>query len=282
MFDTAVLVLLYNKEIKESTTINTLLESDIQYPNTKIVIWNNGPNKLKVNKCDTLTRLGYEQTVEETLNNESLAVIYNRFIAENSAQKYIFLDDDSILNSEYICASIKSKRDVVSMPVIRFGGTVLSPKVDDFPYSKEVKINESSKVMTIGSGLVIGSEIVDNFKRKYKDVFDERFYLYGVDSSFCLRLFNNNLTCMVRIIPGFEHFLSRLEKEGEKIIAFRKLERSYDTGLTLRYYYPLSHAIFKLLRIFLGFCKRKVLKQTTPILLLPLFKAFWTGKHYRS
>jgi len=283
MFETSILVLLYNKEIIESKTIITLLESDVQYPNARLVIWNNGPKNLTNVNCDALQKLSYDVVLQETLNNESLSVIYNRFIAENNAEKFILLDDDSALCSSYINESSKSGSATVSMPLISFEGEIQSPKINGRPFlSSDVGVPIKSKVITIGSGLVIGNEIINVLKDKYATVFDERFYLYGVDTTFCLRLFAAGLTNSIKVISGFPHSLSRLEKENTQTTAFRKLERSYDVGLRLRYYYPLRSSAFKLLRITLGSVRRKVLFQPTNVLLKPLIKAFLKGSHYRS
>jgi len=282
MFETAILVLLYNKEITESKTINTLLKSDIQYPNARLVIWNNGPKPLKSRDCVLLQSLDYDVVLEETLNNESLAVIYNKFISENRAEKYILLDDDSVLNAEYILASSKINRVEVGMPVIRSEGKVRSPQIDDLSYSTEIELTSINKVITIGSGLVIGTDIVNNLKENYIDVFDERFYLYGVDTTFCIRLFDSKLTDKIKIISGFDHSLSRLAKEKLKTTKFRRLERSYDLGLQQRYYYPLSKALFIIFRTGSSTFKRILFRQNYTIALIPLFKGFVLGKHYRN
>ena len=102
MFETAILILLYNKEIKDSSTINSLACTDYHYPNAKLVIWNNGPAPFKSTDCTKLESLGYAVAVKETLNNKSLAVIYNKFLVENAAERYVLLDDDSELNPAYI------------------------------------------------------------------------------------------------------------------------------------------------------------------------------------
>lgn len=282
MFETAILVLLYNKEITESNTINTLMESKAQYPNARLVIWNNGPQQLKSRDCTLLQSLGYDVVLEETLNNESLAVIYNKFISGNRAEKYILLDDDSALNAEYILASSQSKPTDISMPLISSEGKVETPHINGKPYSPETELTSNSKVITIGSGLVIGDDITDILKENYNDVFDERFYLYGVDTTFCLRIFNSKLANRINIISGFNHSLSRLEKEDLKTTKFRRLERSYDQGLTLKYYYPLSKAIYILFQRSYHTSKRKLSMQPHDIDFLPLFKAFLFGKHYRT
>lgn len=281
MFETAILVLLYNKEITDSNTINSLIESKFQYPNARLVIWNNGPEQLKKRDYRTFEDLGYDVVIEETLNNESLAVIYNRFLTQNRAEKYILLDDDSVLNAAYILASSKSKAAEVGMPIISSQGEAQSPTIDGLPYSAGTEFSSESKVTTIGSGLVIGADIVDSLKEHYKNVFDERFYLYGVDTTFCLRLFNNKLTDMIKIIPGFNHSLSRLEKEDFEKAKFRCLERSYDLGLTLRYYEPRLSSIFIVIKLCASTLKRTLLGKKVELNFVAVLKGFVFGKHYR-
>lgn len=282
MFEIAILILLYNKEISESNTITSLLDSNVQYQNARIVIWNNGPKPMAISDSILLENLGYDVVIKETLNNESLAVIYNKFLAENIAEKYILLDDDSTLNASYILASSEICRGELGMPVINSQGEVQSPKINGLPYSKEAEISLKSKVAAVGSGLIIGSEVIAKLKEKYNLIFDERFYLYGVDITFCLRVFDCELTDRIRVISGFNHSLSRLEKESPKMSKFRRLERSYDLGLRQRYYYPLSRSLFVILKVSFRTLKMRFFRQEYRVYLLPLFKAFVLGKHYRS
>lgn len=281
MYETAILVLLYNKEITASKTITSLMESNIQYPNARIVIWNNGPRKLINCDCAYLESLGYNVVIEETLNNESLAVIYNKFIAKNVAKKYILLDDDSELTGSYILASSETKKSEIGMPIISSSGEVQSPTIDGLPYSAEIELSLKNKVITIGSGLVIGSDIADILKEKYNQIFDERFYLYGVDTTVCLRLFSSKLTNKIKIIPGFNHSLSRLEKENFKKAKFRRLERSYDLGLTLRYYEPRTSSILFVIKLCGSTLKRILLRKKTELDFFAVLKGFVFGKHYR-
>lgn len=282
MFDTAMLVLLYNKEINQSSTISSIVDSSVRYTNAKIVIWNNGPKPLKERNISSLSALGYQVKIMETLHNESLAVIYNQFISETNATRYILLDDDSRLNDDYISSSLLNDQFSVSMPVITARDKIEFPKVNTIPYSSTCRITTTSKVTTIGSGLVIGSKIGEQLKLAYGNIFDERFYLYGVDTTFCLRLFAQKLTDKIKIIRGFRHSLSRLEQESPEKVEFRKLERSYDYGLTLRYYYPRSQAISILVPAAISMTKRYILKQSSDFKLLPLLKSFIVGKHYRK
>ena len=282
MYKTAILVLLYNKEIYDSETILSLVNLGEHSLNTKIIIWNNGPKPFQKGCVHDLEKIGYDIEIKETLFNESLAVIYNKFLCEHKAEKYILLDDDSTLTQEYvICSSLCGLFDV-GMPVITSLGEIHMPKVNGVPYFSQIKLKDTSNVITIGSGLVIGNGIITLIKNKYKNVFDERFYLYGVDTVFCLRLNEMGLTKNIKFICGFEHSLSRLENESVKVKAFRRLERSYDIGLTLRYYTPLTESIFTILKLLTGTIKKRILKKDNPIFFLHLCIAFFKGKHYRN
>ena len=135
MFDTAIIVLLYNKEIAQSTTLSSLMLEEAHFKNAKLVIWNNGPKKLESYDVSFIAELGYDITIEETLNNESLAYIYNSFINSHEAEKYIFLDDDSTLNANYIDEASRSNSSVVSMPIITVNGVAKNPKINSKVYS---------------------------------------------------------------------------------------------------------------------------------------------------
>lgn len=282
MLNSSILILLYNKQITESKTLSSLISSDIQFSHARLVIWNNGPNKLSSYDVSHLEDLGYEVVVKETLNNESLAVVYNCFIYENQAEKYIFLDDDSSLNSDYIKAACGSANSIVSMPLITSGGVVVNPKVNSSVCCKDQELTSNDKILTIGSGLVLGHDIVIEMFDKISTVFDERFYLYGVDTTFCLRLKELQLISKIKLIDGFEHSMSRFEKESEEVSHFRKVERSYDFGLTLKYYYPKKKAFFEILMYMIMTLKRKLLKQPTEFSFFLIVKSFLTGKHYRN
>ncbi|WP_283709993.1 hypothetical protein [Pseudoalteromonas prydzensis] len=282
MFDTAIIVLLYNKEIGESKTLSSLTSSEVQFNDAKLVIWNNGPKKLVDTDVSTFTNLGYEVHIEETLHNESLAVIYNSFINDNQAKKYILLDDDSNLNASYIKAACDSTDSVVSMPIISSGGKVENPKINTVVYNFEQKIKSTDNVMTIGSGLVIGRGIVLELLNRFSTVFDERFYLYGVDTTFCYRLSMTQLIGSVKVIAGFEHSLSRLEVESEQVTKFRQRERSYDFGMTLRYYYSLPRSVYLLARTMIHILKCKILNKKRTFSIRLLLRAYITGKHYKA
>ena len=113
-------------------------------------------------------------------------------------------------------------------------------------------------------------------------MFDERFYLYGVDTTFCFRLFESDLIKYVKIISGFDHSLSRLGTENSKMTKFRRIERSYERGLKLRYYVPLPKAIYLLLKTGTSVLQRLCMGKRYQVSFLYVLKAFLSGKHYRS
>jgi len=282
MFDTAILVLLYNKEINQSSTLNSLINLESKYPNAKLVIWNNGPKKLGSLEHSALSESGYQVDIVETISNESLAVIYNRFMQENKAQKYILLDDDSELSDLFIQDSAASQPEHLSLPIITSKGKVQYPSIDRKRYSSSTELKANSKVTTIGSGLVIGKDVVNLFQQRFSNVFDERFYLYGVDTTFCLRLYQGGLVQHVKLISGFEHSLSKLENESTKMARFRRIERSYERGLKLKYYVPRNKAIFLLLKTGTSVLKRLCVGKRYQVSFIYVLKAFLSGKHYRS
>ncbi|NKC17437.1 hypothetical protein CWC29_001035 [Pseudoalteromonas sp. S4498] len=281
-FDTAILVLLYNKEISESDTLNSLLRSKIKYKNARLVIWNNGPKALKFKDVSQFQQVGYEVVIEETIENHSLAAIYNRFIRETTSEKYIFLDDDSQLNEGYIDASAQAVSDRIAMPLIKSSGQVVNPVINGRPANPSAQIGQQDKVITIGSGLIVGKDIANKLEALFGSVFDERFYLYGVDTTFCFRVFLAKLSEAIVIIPGFEHSLSRHQKESAEVIAFRRLERSYDLGLTLRYYTPLVKQLIILTKVCSDTLAKRLFHGQPTFDLAPLFKALFSGKHYRK
>lgn len=282
MFENAILVLLYGKSISESNTLSSIKKLTVQFPDAKLVVWNNGPARFNNYDITELIKLGYQVEIIESLNNQSLAKIYNQFIRENSARRYVLLDDDSVLNDDYVSAAISTGSDNIAMPIITFNGKVQSPSIDHKRYSKPLELKEHNRVLTIGSGLVIGNKIVEKIRANYGNVFDKRFYLYDVDTTFCIRLYKAKLSPYIIIIPGFEHSLSRLTKESKQMTEFRRLERSYALGLRFRYYTPLMKAIFLSLKTSLSALSKLCVGKRYKVTSLHLWRAFLLGKHYRA
>jgi len=281
IFDTVILVLLYDKEIRESATLNSVGKLHSLNKRTLLVVWNNGPVEILINETffDSLMSKGFEIVVEQTTNNISLAKIYNSIIDKYISSSYVFLDHDTILNNKYF-KTITSIQNNVLLPLVCMNNEIIYPKINGHTIKEGQKINDADFVMSIGSGLVLSRDITNLIKDKFNNVFDERFYLYGVDSTFFYRLRSLKFNSKITIIDPIEHSLSKYENEPDKIRHFRIIERSYDAGLKYRYYYGVA-GLYYFCRNILAFFVRYILGKKQTFLLGSFIKAYISGKHYR-
>jgi hypothetical protein len=282
MFGSAILVLLYNCELEDSKTLQTLKKCHVTFGAAKLVIWNNGPKRLSSVEVSFLSECNLDISIKQTIENESLAVIYNQFLGEYKANAYIFLDHDSTLNADYLTESLQVKKGVVGVPKILSDGKITSPTINGAVYANDIEINPYDKVVSIGSGLIVSKEVVVSLSEKYGKTFDERFYLYGVDTTFFYRIYDSGLTSKIKIISGFEHSLSRLEVESNKTKKFRRLERACDKAMTFRYYSPPIVFLYSVVLISWDMFKRTLRCKEKDINYFAFIKAAICGKHYRN
>lgn len=273
MFDCAVLVVLYNCKPVDSVTIQSLLDSRPAGMKTKFIFWNNGPTR---QHFDFNEASGLDVELAETIQNESLAKIYNQFINKVQSKLYVILDHDSSVSSNYIAAINTVSEGQCAFPIIWNENKATGPLVNGSIVNKPRPLAFSDTLLAIGSGVIIGCDIVQAIQDSYGNVFDERFYLYGIDSTFCYRLERLKLSTSCKIIPGFQHSLSRLEDESTKVTDFRRKERSYSFGLTLRHYKKLSY-----LRVFFILLCKRILNKS-PLSITHIVKALVSGRHYRD
>lgn len=277
-YNTAILVLLYNKEIVESQTLSCLIKSNVYFKDCALTIWNNGPEKLKLDNVQDLENKGFSVNIIETIDNCSLSKIYNDFIDKNEADSYVILDDDSSLTDEYINDALNNKHNEISIPIISDeNGNVLKPRVNKKIIKSPSEFKSSDKVKSVGSGLVIGINTVKTMKLKFGNVFDERFLFYAVDSTYFTRLKIIDEPIKIKVINGFKHSFSLREKN---ISDFRKKELSSSIGLKLRYYHRYGYVkiITKILSIPLKMLFTKRLKIYAGEMLI----SYLSGKHYKN
>lgn len=273
-FRLAILVLLYNRKPSESTSFVSL-DKALQKLSTscndiKICIWNNGPNKL-ISDTSFISP-HYDTTVIETIHNESLSYVYNQFLEKYDSEKYLILDHDSLVSIQYLNQCLNESFEYMIPTIVTHHG-VQSPKV----YKLRSFIGNET-LLGIGSGICLSSQACNVIKDKFSTVFDERFYLYGVDTTFFLRLNKIGLAKKIKISEyTITHSLSKFEKEDLAIKKFREKERSYDQALTFRYYFSLFTfiTVFKKL---LG-C---VFLNKSDINVFVFVSALINGKHYKS
>jgi hypothetical protein len=272
----SILVVLYSCEIKESKTIATLISAGGARKNVNLIIWNNGPKHLESIDYQNIQNRGFASvSVIETIENRALSKIYNDFINQWASERYVFLDHDSTLNNQFLDVALGDEQLHIGVPLITVTDEVKSPSMNIRKGHENGPYNHKDRIVGIGSGVVLSAYAVTLLKNKYTNVFDERFYLYAVDTTFFFRVRNSGLNRLIKLIKGFEHSLSRLEIESIEKIKFRKVERSYAIGLCTRYYF--SQCKFLFLKIII---KRLLGRDTLSV--RTVFSVLILGYHYRN
>lgn len=231
------LIVLYNKTVDESTTVKTLLDSDVS--GAKVIIHNNGPENVLLSSS-ILNSFKEKQVSLELVNciqNKPLSILYNQFLFSNLGyEKYVLLDDDSVITSGYIEQINLSGYDLL-LPKI----TSAQDRKTYYPISNESVITDEKfltikGLFSIGSGLVLTNVFLEKFIKNSFKPFDEKFALYGVDFSLFRRM--NKLSEQgeffnVKTAGEILHSLSRVNEVESK---FRREERLIDFSLTTRNY----------------------------------------------
>ncbi len=208
MNKTSIIVVLYNCEIKDSQTLAGIVAAKINFEQSTLIIWNNGPKTLTDHNTEQLTKLGLNVSIEQTVDNHSLAEIYNAFIKKYPAKHYVILDDDSSISGNYLNQLNALESEVIAYPIILSNDKPCSPKINRTKLTKNtqpetIKFKDSDNVEAIGSGLIISDQLAQKIKSHYGDIFDERFYIYGVDTTFCWRVSNTISTSKITVVDGF-------------------------------------------------------------------------------
>ncbi|GAC23343.1 hypothetical protein GMES_1044 [Paraglaciecola mesophila KMM 241] len=272
----SILVVLYSCEAKNSQTINTLISSGGARNNVQLIIWNNGPELLEDTNLEVLRNEGFEAVkIIETTNNIALSKIYNDFIKKWPSSRYIMLDHDSTLNKQYVDLALEDESIEIGVPLITVDGEVKSPSMDIRKGHEDGPYNHKDRIVGIGSGIVLSESAILMLKNRYTHVFDERFYLYAVDTTFFFRVRDAGLNEKLKLIHGFEHSLSRLEVESNEKAMFRKIERSCAIGLCTRFYFLHCKTLF------LKIIAKKILGRDT-FLVKTIISSIFSGRHYRS
>ncbi|WP_323635188.1 glycosyl transferase [Pectobacterium polaris] len=249
-FDNIVLVVIYNKALDESVTLNSFLKYKLK--NSKLIIHNNGPQGVRFD--DLLhERLNnnFDCHVEliNSLDNKPLSIIYNEMFIKNNANRFIILDDDTGLSQSFFELLKTSDFDVdLDIPKIisSIDGAIYYP-ISNGKVVKDSTILDARNVLSIGSGLVINRTLIEKFNRYNLDLFDENYALYGVDYSLFRRMWwvvKQGDEIHVRSSFSLEHSLSRADR-NEKYNKVRNRERILDVAITARRYPSLySYNIF--------------------------------------
>ncbi|HCI6877333.1 TPA: hypothetical protein NPP87_004336, partial [Klebsiella quasipneumoniae subsp. similipneumoniae] len=173
-----------------------------------------------------------------------LSFIYNMVLNDyEKHDRFVFFDDDSDIDDgffESLDATYNNMMDL-QLPLIFDNDNAYYPIIDGVIYSDEKSANEKigkyNDLFSIGSGLIIYSNLVKKFQQRNMKLFDDNFALYGVDYSFFRRIAilknKHQEDVNVAISSKINHSLSRTSNEYS---SWRHKERLLDIVLTQRYY----------------------------------------------
>ncbi|WP_165835698.1 hypothetical protein [Stenotrophomonas sp. SPM] len=179
--------------------------------------------------------------VLEDLNNTPLAAVYNSVLELVPCQRLCILDDDSEPDERFIVSVCSNNCVDLIVPQIAVSGVQHGPvRLGKFMAAGRHQIIRPCGFFAIGSGLAPSRALMNRVRESFGQVFDDRYALYGVDTSFCMRVerLARSRAIEVQCIGNIEHELSRLDP-GASRNEFRRRERGWDFGITLRYYFEL-------------------------------------------
>ncbi len=277
------LVILYNSQISESITLKSLSSFARELACLgleEIVIWNNGSQSLKVSsECYQLLvplhSLGIAINIQECLANAPLSYIYNHCIP---SQDYgLIFDDDTALTSEYIQdLSAFSKDDSqIFLPMIYADNAIFYPYLNGQLTTPQQAQVFTGEVASIASGICLAPSAIKLLKNRYTEVFDSRFNIYGVDTTFFIRVHKSGIDSYF-IGSKLNHNLSRATEDHHAIAQFRYEERLCDIVLQLRHY--LSLKTIKYFKIFLARYTISRFLANLPLVI----KVLLAGRHPRT
>ena len=196
-----ILVVIYNKDPLESTTIRCLINSIHDIHHSKIIIWDNSENMPSAESIDKLRKYWLDLEYYHTPINLSLSQIYNRIIAKikdnstNLATRYKFLllfDQDSIFNNHYFTIlknSIKKCANIMLfVPRVISNNICVSPAnlfcFKGFYIRKRINgLIKSNHKTAINSGMAISTK----YLKSYYGGYNEMLTFYGIDDYFMIK-----------------------------------------------------------------------------------------------
>lgn len=266
----AILVVTYNCPLTESTTLQSLYESDLSaLDSVHLTVWNNGPILYSATEIEEFKNKFSTRNIPITLYNTdgnfALSMIYNYWLNENQYTHYIILDHDDLFETNFFTKLHAVEDYDVIVPILKESTIqeVTSPTLrekrkspDYFPHEEGPFTGE--KISALTSGLCISQNFIKKFTQHQKTVFNENFALYSVDICFF-----NNLTEVLNIPTDISvaicntifHSQSEFAVESLHMRHFRQMELVY-SGCLIR-----MHSRKKSRRAALLFIFRKCLRK---------------------
>lgn len=282
------IIILYNSSIEESSTIQSLLTSNITNINLKVIIWNNGPKPLIKDEYlkfkNIFDSYKIQLSIFENIHNIALSKIYNFFVTKKQFDFFSILDQDSKLSSDFF-QNIKNNSDYdVIVPAIYSSGWRTKENSLCFPiYHKsrdlfDKQIFEMGEIESISSGLTISKRLKDRLNENNNQIFNERYALYAIDTCFFIDLKSLSDSIYKGICLGkIDHSLDFKLQNPNKISSSRKLEMEYSKVLNKILYAKKSK-----LNVFLYLLRKLVKQKYSFYVFIKLVKCLIKHKHPRS
>ncbi|OCG63012.1 glycosyltransferase family 2 protein [Gilliamella sp. GillExp13] len=282
------IIILYNENIKNSKTFESLLNSDRSDITLNVIIWNNGPKALNLQECRQYKSIcdskNINLSIYENLYNIALSKIYNFFINQESFDFFTILDQDSILNNDFFQnIKINNNFDVI-VPQVYSVGWVSKENSLCFPiYHENRKLFDKKffamgEIESISSGLTLSYQLIKYISKSKQEFFNERYALYAIDTSFFLDLIELKQTEFKGICVGkINHSLDFNLQDRKKISPTRRLEMEYSKVLNKIFYDEKSR-----LNVFLYLLRKFTRREYSSSEFLKLVKCLFRKKHPRS
>lgn len=234
-----ILIVIYNKAPKNSTTILSLSQIDNKFkPYIRCLICDNSKNKLNPTQEDELKLMLKDIRYEYIYNNglnKPLSKIYNETINKLLIHEYLIIfDDDSVFNSDLFeesSNSISANKGInLFLPIVYDNEKIISPAImKGFKghYLKNIQpgVINSKNITAINSGMIIKGQYLKNKFIGY----DERIKFYFTDNDFMYKftLDNKALYILNYKMHHTLNFYLRGESFEKKKKRFKDLRRSY-------------------------------------------------------
>lgn len=282
------LIILHNSNINLSKTIQSLLNTDKNGINLSVILWNNGPNLLAIKECEKYKTIFNSNKIQvsiyENIKNIALSKIYNFFIKKQDYDFFTILDQDSILNNNFFQQIKYNNNFDIIVPAIYSAGWRSKENTLCFPiFSGTNKLLDKNtfamgEIESISSGLTLSNKLVKYLSNHKIKIFNERYALYAIDTSFFLDLKTFSDTQFRGICVGkINHSLDFNLQDRKKISPVRKLEMEYSKVLNKLYYDKKSR-----LNIFLYLFRKFTRKEYTFSEFIKLVKCLIQKKHPRA
>jgi GT2 family glycosyltransferase len=227
------LVVLFSKNIEDSSTIQSLIRNANLVDNEMVYVWDNSPLPLSIEVMDLLNQTFKQLKYHHTPENIVLSKVYNSVIEEieQTSSYLVLLDDDSELPDSFFTEIIKStfynSTIELFLPQIYSNGVLVSPAKDylfktALMTNVQIGLYRSNYLTAINSGMVIKT---DFFKKGFR--YNEKLNFYGTDNFF---MFEYAKQCenLIVIDVKIHHDLS-YNSSGDinkKIKIFREIKRA--------------------------------------------------------